>query len=135
MLPIGRQIARYLRPSAYAFLLDQAATTGFVPRLDQFGRPVPTDTGDMLPPQDRLKTLQYLLDKVLPAAKAVEQHSPLDPLLAATPGEVDRLTSAELVTLANGPDDGQEADTIEAEFMAAGPRVPTDPACVYGLGQ
>ncbi len=97
----------------YTFLLHQAACTGFLPTLNQHGRPVPPDELtevqrelSFLPATDRIKVLQYLIDKRMPSVKALEiQTNNGADLLAANPSDARHLGSGSLLAAAGMEDD------------------------------
>jgi hypothetical protein len=111
-------LARRLRPEAYAYLLDQAAVTGYLPKIDQFGQPILTrDEETVVPVKDRVQAIQYLLDKVLPAAKATEAPSPVDPLQLAEAAMANpsTLSAEELVRIAGGGDPNPDPHPVVHE--------------------
>lgn len=104
----------------YLFLLHQAATTGWLPKLNGFGRPIPVSQNDvhqcLVQPKERLACLQYLTDKAMPDVKAdtIEKKTNSD-LLAAAPSDARYLTTASLHAAANAGDHDGEPREVQAE--------------------
>lgn len=112
--------ASFLRPEAYAFLLDQAATTGYLPRLDRFGRPILDDQRDELAPKERVQLLEHLLEKTLPAAKAAPPEQHIDPFeILENPGDLQTMTGDALARLAQGTPQINPDDVVDVQFTPA----------------
>jgi hypothetical protein len=85
-----------LSPGVYIALLHQAATTGRIPLLTDDGRP----TGDFqdLDAQQRIDTMKYLINKIVPDAPRIERHEVTSPD-ALEYEDYASLPTAELVRL------------------------------------
>lgn len=83
----------------YLALLNHAAITGELPQLTKDGDPTGLTTP--IAPTERMRLLQYLVDKAMPAPSAPTQ-APTDPaamLRDLTPEQVRNLTLSELQQL------------------------------------
>lgn len=108
-----------LRPDKYLFLLDQAALTGFIPKLDFYGNPIVDDRPDYLDPAERLKVLKFLIDKVLPSPKAQDPPPPIDvDALVQDPTEVRKLSTAQLVEVARRNQEFRDATDTDPELQS-----------------
>ena len=104
----------------YLFLLHQAATTGWLPKLNSFGRPIPVDGKDVLqcfvPAKERLTALEFLVDKAMPDIKAEQtERKTNSDLLAAAPTDARYLTTASLHAAATASDHDGEPREVTAE--------------------
>ena len=104
---INRQVEtlrRKLPANQYLYLLHQAATTGFMPTLDEAGdpQPIPADT-PMLTPMQRVPIVQCLLDKVMPDAKYDHEPEVLE-AASVRVEEIGELPSEKLARLMLKPD-------------------------------
>ncbi len=102
-------LRRLLPLNQYMFLLHQAATTGHLPKLNSFGRPVPQTADDaatcQVQPKERLACLQYLVDKAMPDVKAEQTEKKTNSdLLAQAPSDARYLTTNSLHAAANSND-------------------------------
>lgn len=111
-LPIGQ----------YLLLLHNGATTGFLPKLNEFGRPIPQDVNapDPISCQmdagQRINALQYLVDKALPTLKTLEvREKSNNDLLAEAPSDARYLTTQALTDAAQA-DEHAEDQEPEAEL-------------------
>jgi hypothetical protein len=102
----------------YIFIMHQAAVTGFVPVLNEYGRAVApdklTDAQKMncfLDGKERIKVLSYLLDKRMPTLQTVAMNVQQgQDVLANAPGEARYLTSADLVRSAQAEEEVKDAE-------------------------
>lgn len=88
-----------LRPHLYVGLLDAAATTGYMPTLDRFGKLDPNHPAVAIDMDQRLATLRFLTDKSLATPKADEGAPVLD--LDQAIADLRALTAVELTALSN----------------------------------
>jgi hypothetical protein len=113
------RLRRALPLEQYIFILHQAATTGFVPVLNEYGRAVApdrlTDAQKMncfLDGKERVKVLSYLVDKRMPTLQTVAMNVQQgQDVLASAPGEARYLSSADLARSA-----AAEEEIVDAEF-------------------
>lgn len=108
-----------LRPHLYVGLLDAAATTGYLPHLDRFGRLDPNVPMTPLDSDQRLLALKYLTDKSLATPKAEEGEARLD--LDTALRDLRALTAGELSALSGSTTDVDPADIADANPLAAAP--------------
>lgn len=91
----------------YLFLLDQAVTTGYVPRTDQFGQPVTPDPDlDVISARERVDLATKLVAMSMPPLTAKElsavQPPPTPTIQAGEAGTVVRnLSRHQLESIAN----------------------------------
>lgn len=105
-------LRRTLPVETYLFLLHQGATTGFVPKIDAKGRPIPEEEDhapDLLRPKDRVELLQYLTDKAMPNVRL--DAEPEAPAVSA-PEDLAHLTTAELIKVHSAQGPTQDAAPI-----------------------
>ena len=84
----------------YLSLLHEAAVSGELPQLTRDG--TPTGQSTPIAPTERMRLLQYLVDKAMPAPAHPNESTPLDPTAALrdlTPEQVRNLTLSELQQL------------------------------------
>lgn len=94
------QCRRALPVNQYLYMLHQGATTGYFPRLDLNGQPLPRDPDgkDDLSVGDRVKITESLLSKIMPDAKY--DHDPDDAdMKSVSADEVRTLSSEKLLRL------------------------------------
>lgn len=97
----------------YTYLLHQAATTGYMPTLNEYGRPIPADTipvkmrpSVFLETKERVKILTYLIDKRLPTMRPIELLSKSGAeALSKAPSQARHLSAVALAAAAAGGDD------------------------------
>jgi hypothetical protein len=90
-------IRRAVPVEAYLSILHRAATTGFMPCLDECGNA--TGIQQEVSPDLRTRILQSLIDKVMPNAK-VEESPPPPALAMPTDAELRGLSMVELIRTA-----------------------------------
>lgn len=103
------QLRALLPLKQYLFLLHQAGTTGWMPKLNEFGRPIPLKAQDaescMVPIRERVAVLEYLVDKAMPDVKSQETEKKTNAdLLAQAPSDARYLTTASLHAAAQDND-------------------------------
>ncbi|MFM2055203.1 MAG: hypothetical protein RL456_3240 [Pseudomonadota bacterium] len=98
--PEIEQLRRKLPTSQYLFLLHQAGTTGYMPKLDDRGKPIPRPDDDLdeLTAKDRVDVLKHLLAKTMPDAKYDHEPPTVTAKLVDAP-DVAQLPSNELQRL------------------------------------
>lgn len=90
---------------SYLFLLHQAATSGFMPQLDRFGRMLPgseTSPENRVPVKERTQALQYLVNKVMADPKVVHESQVSPAELAVSPTAATAIDSHMLARIARG---------------------------------
>lgn len=109
---IGRDpehIRSLLPVHIYAWLLHQAATTGYLPKLTPEGKPIARDQDEdvevnLLPAKERMHVIEYLMDKGMPDMKAALPAPPaLPPAIDVrnlTPSDIRSMTSSQLAAVA-----------------------------------
>lgn len=93
--------ARRLLPvNQYLYMLHTGATTGYFPRLDTEGHPIPRDTDgkDDLSTHERVALTETLLSKVMPDAKYEHEPDAIEATLVQ-PDEIQTLPSEKLQRL------------------------------------
>lgn len=112
-----------LRPHLYVAMLDAAATTGYIPQLDRFGRVDPHQPARRVDIEDQLATLRFLTDKSLATPKAEEGQAVLG--LDDALKDLRALSATELAALSAQDADASELIVIaEPDEADANPLVP-----------
>lgn len=93
------RLRRALPLPTYLMILHQAATTGYLPVLDESGKPIPQgDNVELMPPKERLQVLQYLVDKAMPNVRLEAEPEPDNPIeVIAEPGAMSSLQLAAIL--------------------------------------
>lgn len=107
----------------YLDLMHQAAVTGYLPRLDLHGRPIPTpeDQQELLTAPQRIGVLQYLTDKAMPNIH-LDPEPPPPELPHSIPAEALRDLSNEQLALIL--ESAQDADPPAATPLVHSPAEP-----------
>jgi hypothetical protein len=111
------RVRKALPINQYLYMCHTGATTGYFPRLDTEGRPLPVDPDiDALSTGQRVDMAQYLIDKVMPAPKYDSEPDAID-VEGVNPELIDHLPSEQLLRLmAPEPD---TTDLLEPAFVRA----------------
>lgn len=107
--------------ATYLFLLDQAARTGYLPVVDENGRPVKDESGapiaDKLEARERMDIAKYLINKTLPDVPKEVYH---------TVTANQQVQDVELEKLPNLSTDALRAiaagQVVDAEFTGGAPQ-------------
>lgn len=122
-----------LRPHLYVAMLDAAATTGYIPQLDRFGRVDPHQPARRVDIEDQLATLRFLTDKSLATPKAEEGQATLS--LDDAMKDLRALSASELAALSAQDVDASELIVItEPDEADANPLVPPSAGPAGGQG-